>query len=222
MIKNLDFLGSRYLYLLITLVAYFLLGSLFSADHYANIVLGFIFLLIFIFCFKIAISDQRALYTVAVLGLLALSGNVYLDLIGLNYFVILSHFIIIVIFMSLITASVIYSVTKHSSITADTLLGAICGYLLIGFTWTFIYLTIDTLNASAFSDHIQYFSFDHKVQSYIYYSFVTLTTTGYGDIYANSAAARSWSWVEAVVGQIYLAVWISQLVSLHIIQKLRN
>jgi voltage-gated potassium channel Kch len=50
-----------------------------------------------------------------------------------------------------------------------------------------------------------------------YFSFVTLTTIGYGDIVPRSAAGRIFASLEAVMGQIYLAVLVARLVGLHII-----
>jgi voltage-gated potassium channel Kch len=56
----------------------------------------------------------------------------------------------------------------------------------------------------------------------IYFSLVTLTTLGYGDIVPTAAAARMLAAVEAVVGQLYLAVLVARLVGLHIAQARRN
>ena len=54
---------------------------------------------------------------------------------------------------------------------------------------------------------------NYSSQVFIYYSFVTLTTVGYGDITALSTPARTLSWVEAMTGQLYLAVLIAGLIS---------
>ena len=54
---------------------------------------------------------------------------------------------------------------------------------------------------------------------YLYYSFVTLSTLGYGDITPVSAPTRVLSWFEAVTGELYLAVLIARLVGLHIVHS---
>ena len=54
---------------------------------------------------------------------------------------------------------------------------------------------------------------------FVYYSMVTLTTLGYGDITPLSASARALAAMEALVGQIYLTVIIARLVGLHMQQK---
>ena len=58
-----------------------------------------------------------------------------------------------------------------------------------------------------------------EIGPFIYYSFVTLTTLGYGDTIPLIPPARSFSFVEAVIGQIYLAVLIARLVGLHIVHS---
>ena len=58
-------------------------------------------------------------------------------------------------------------------------------------------------------------SLDEGLWIFYYYSFVTLTTVGYGDILALTKAARALSSLEAITGQLYLAIMISRLVGLH-------
>ena len=54
--------------------------------------------------------------------------------------------------------------------------------------------------------------------AFIYYSFVTLTTLGYGDITPLSAFARTFAWMEAVVGQLFLAVLVARMVGLRLLE----
>jgi hypothetical protein len=58
--------------------------------------------------------------------------------------------------------------------------------------------------------------------NFVYYSFVTQTTLGYGDITPITAPARSLSLLEAVIGQLYVAVLIARLVGIHIAQSSRE
>lgn len=96
-------------------------------------------------------------------------------------------------------------------VTADTLSSAISGYFLLGILWAFLYGVLHTLQPGSFRgldtpDAPQLF----------YFSFVTLTTLGYGDIVPVTDAAETAAVFEAVVGQLYLAVMIARLVGLHI------
>jgi hypothetical protein len=57
------------------------------------------------------------------------------------------------------------------------------------------------------------------IWNFYYYSFVTLTTMGYGDILGVTKSARSLSILEAITGQLYLAIMISRLVGLYVSQS---
>ncbi|MFV0333201.1 MAG: potassium channel family protein [Tropicimonas sp.] len=90
----------------------------------------------------------------------------------------------------------------------DTLLGAIFGYLLLGLTWALLYVHIDLWQPGAFAlpEGSEVWS------SMLYYSLVTLTTVGYGDITPLSPAARMAAGFEAVVGVLYIAVMVGSIV----------
>lgn len=162
-----------------------------------------------------------AVLIISVLAAITLIGYwlVYLAIPYLHFYIYISHFIINVLFLGTITFFVLSSVTRDKHITANTLLGAICGYLLLGLTWSYVYMAMVSLNPNAFSDHVVTQTVRQQAEHFTYYSFVTLTTLGYGDITPVSSLARTFSWLEAVTGQVYLAVWISQLVGLQVAQK---
>jgi hypothetical protein len=81
------------------------------------------------------------------------------------------------------------------AVTADTIAGAICAYLLLGVVWAFAFSLVELAHPGAF--------------------LVTLSTVGYGDIVPVVSSARMLAVLEAVTGQIYLAVLIGGLVGLH-------
>ncbi len=58
--------------------------------------------------------------------------------------------------------------------------------------------------------------------TFIYYSFVTLTTLGYGEITPASHWSRTLAWTEAVIGQLFLAILVARLVGLHIVHSARD
>ncbi|MBE9029588.1 two pore domain potassium channel family protein [filamentous cyanobacterium LEGE 11480] len=104
-------------------------------------------------------------------------------------------------------------------VTVDTIRGSICVYLLIGFIWAFLYGIVASLDAQAFSTSIL-----NATSSYgeiIYFSFVTLTTLGYGDILPVSPIARMLANLEAIVGQLYPSILIAILVSNYTAEKLK-
>ena len=94
-------------------------------------------------------------------------------------------------------------------VTADTVKGGISVYLLIGFAWALLYGTVTTLDPNAFSQSL--LLQDSYLKAF-HFSFTTLTTLGYGDIVPVSEVALVLTNLEAILGQIYPAVFIAVLV----------
>ena len=93
----------------------------------------------------------------------------------------------------------------------DRLFGAIVLYLLLGLIWGVVYATLGTHTQGSFAGNPDSAA---GLSAWIYFSFVTLTTVGYGDITPVAMGARSLAILEALVGQLYPAVIIARLVSL--------
>jgi hypothetical protein len=109
------------------------------------------------------------------------------------------------------------SVFGKGRMTTDRTAGAIAVYLLLGLLWALTYGLISAGNPDAFKG-LEPFSLDQPgaQQDFIYFSFVTLTTLGYGDMSPVSSGAKTLAWFEAIFGQLFLAVTIARLVSLEI------
>jgi len=106
-------------------------------------------------------------------------------------------------------------VFSPGTVTFDRILGAVVLYVLIGVVWAeacqLISIRVPGAYAGIAHDSS---SIDHS--SWIYFSFVTLTTVGYGDITPVAHAARSLAILEALIGQLYPAIVLARLVSLHV------
>lgn len=212
-------LKSKFFYLFIILILFFISNPFLGDNRPSDAVLFVIFSLVMLFSLYVVSNKKIIMYFTVLFAILSYCTYYYVIWIhpdDLSYFI---HFIFNLIFLSLVTFSILYSVYQQKNIDADTLFGAICGYLLIGLTWTYIYLVIVSVDPTSFSIHLHADGTRSRVDHFIYYSFVTLTTTGYGDILALTSMSRTFSWLEAVLGQVYLAVWISQLVGLSILHK---
>jgi hypothetical protein len=105
-----------------------------------------------------------------------------------------------------------------SSLTFDSIFGAACGYLFLGLGWGVCHTMIEGLHPSSFEVSQSLRSAGdagHLPPDVLtYYSFVTLTTVGYGDVIPASATTRTFAWIEAITGQFYLAVIVAGLVSM--------
>jgi voltage-gated potassium channel len=101
-------------------------------------------------------------------------------------------------------------------VSGDTLRGAVCVYVLLGIGWAIAYRFVNYLEPDAFSIADHFVDQDRSLALHIYFSFVTLTTLGYGDISPISPIARTLAWLEAFAGQVYIAITIARLVSMYI------
>lgn len=121
------------------------------------------------------------------------------------------------LFFSVIWVMILIHVLKSRRVTTDTLFGAICVYLLIGIGWGLLYVALEMLQPGSFSADPAIEQADaSKVSYFTYYSFVTLTTLGFGDITPLSHIARTTTYLEAIIGQLYIAVLIARLVGVHL------
>jgi hypothetical protein len=127
------------------------------------------------------------------------------------------------LFFVAVAGKIIQSILVTQELTLDSIFGAICGYLLLGVACALTYATIYAANPDTFqlghSVRQQMAQADYSRSVFIYYSFVTLTTVGYGDVIPVSTPARTLSWVEAMTGQLYLAVLVAGLISALVARK---
>ncbi|HUY28858.1 MAG TPA: potassium channel family protein [Candidatus Binataceae bacterium] len=130
-------------------------------------------------------------------------------------------------FLGFVTAGVMKQVLHPGRVTYDTISGALCAYFLIGVMWAFAYLAVELWWPGAFTltGNVALASLaktHEELQRLIYYSFVTLTTLGYGDVIPSNGPARAVSALEAIVGQMYVAILVARLVALHILHSERE
>lgn len=118
--------------------------------------------------------------------------------------------IIYALFFGSAAVLILRRILQASRVTMDIVRGGVCVYLLLGYFWALLYSIIYTLDASSFSSEILTEGSYLKV---LYYSFVTLTTLGFGDIVPVTEIASVFTILEALVGQIYPAIFIALLVS---------
>ena len=94
---------------------------------------------------------------------------------------------------------------------SERIFGAIVLYLLIGLMFAVTYAFVAQIAPAAFEEHTRMVS---AFSEWVYFSFVTLTTVGFGDITPLTRAARALTILEALIGQLYPAIIIARLVSL--------
>jgi hypothetical protein len=111
-------------------------------------------------------------------------------------------------------------VSRERTVSVDAVAAALCGYLVAGAAFGHVYSLIDEIAPESFG------GLDRskgQVETHVlltYFSFITLTTVGYGDITPRGDTARAVAMVEAVTGQFYLAVLVADLVGKRVAQAL--
>ena len=123
------------------------------------------------------------------------------------------HFLLGLLFFLLILGVILRHLFTASEVTTDVIIGSACAFVLFGIVWAYIYYLLELVHPDSFKAP-NYASNDH-LWDFIYYSFVTLTTLGYGDMLAITNQARGLSVLEAIVGQLYLAIMVARLVGMH-------
>jgi len=124
---------------------------------------------------------------------------------------------VLALYASFFLVSIVVLIGRISSrriVTADTIKGGLSVYFLIGIFFNLVYLIVLQFNPNAFAN------IENADADCFYFSFVTLTTLGYGDIVPVSSYAKALAILEAFIGQVYLAVFVAQLVGMRLAERL--
>ena len=205
---------NNFLYLLIALVA-ILFSSAVADDFPGSLgedlfsLVSLLMLIVGIKSLRYEVSIRRIAYTlVVILGGLTLLWRFYPG--RITALLILVTFLLI--FVSAFKLSV-RQILFEGRVDANKIIGSLSLYLLIGLIWTILYLMLLTFDPSAFHG-IEVSGWRTLFSRVAYYSFVTLTTLGYGDISPANHMAEFFAYMEAVVGVFYMAIFVSSLINL--------
>jgi len=125
---------------------------------------------------------------------------------------------VVLVFFFLTCLIVVYDVLLGGHININRLVGAACIYLLSGALWGIVYFLLSVVSPGSFAG-ITGETWSEQLNEFTYHSFVTLTTLGYGDVTPALPVARTFSYIEAVLGQLYLTVLVAALVGIHIANR---
>lgn len=205
----------RFLLLLFSLLAAVVVGPLFENSRFGQYLqLNFLTL---VFVSSIYTNwNRRVMFWVV--GVAATIG------IGLHWgalffpgdSVSIAKYVVGFLFLGLTAFILLKSIFVEYQAKPDALLGAACVYLLLGFMWALGYSALMYIENAPF-----YFpEFDlgsdnpPHLSTFLYFSFVTMSTLGYGDIIPTTALSRTLAWMQSVTGQFYLAVLVAYLVNM--------
>jgi hypothetical protein len=170
----------------------------------------------------LAVSDRRSVLLIAlVLAIPAIAGR------WINHFrpdlvhpaVFLTAALVLVAF---VVVNLLRFVWRAPSVNIEVLCASISAYLMLGLMWTMAYWLVDRLTPGAFAFNTNAGRQSMNGFNAFYFSFVTLSTVGYGDITPVSKVARMLAAMEAMTGLLYVAVLIARLVALYSTPKSRD
>ena len=122
--------------------------------------------------------------------------------------------------VGIIVVGIVRGILTLRDVSANAVLSAACGYLLLGLLWSAVYGLTEIAFTGSFTDQGRAIrEIDDPLREMVYYSYVTLTTLGYGDVVPQLPMARSLAVLEAVSGQLYMAILVAGLVGRYASQK---
>ena len=120
--------------------------------------------------------------------------------------------IVSLLMVSLAPIAIVHGLIRHfreeGRVTVQTMFGVLCIYLLLGSLFAFAYGILDAVGSAPFFAQID----SGGTSDYLYFSFSTLTTTGYGDLTAGTDLGRSFAITEQLLGQIYLVTVVAVII----------
>ena len=222
------YLSGRYIWLMSTLFALTiggpLVGSLGIVDYFyvGDVLVVLVLTVAAVTFFDSKLSSWLIIMLAlggAACGIIAripAEASVTMEVIGLCFETVLLFYIILLISGDVFTTD---------KVDADTICGSVSVYLLLGAAFGAIYSIVHLLDPQGFSGLEPSFASDPSLgpnRALMYYSFVTLTTLGYGDIAPVNSFARAAANVEAIFGQLYLTVLVARLVGQHLAMSMQS
>ncbi len=208
-----------YIHLVVVILLYLLVSPAVESFPHLKIIY-YLFLIAILLAGLLALHQSNAHTLLAAILALPMTGLVLLSYFYQTPPAILAANIANALFILYIIITILKFVFSRRSITSQVIFAALAVYLLIGVFWSLCYsiMAIFVPNAFRFpnTNHLP------MISDFIYLSFVTITTLGYGDITPVSNTARSMAFVEALIGQIYMTVLIAWLVGIFVSERIQK
>jgi len=215
-VQDSSFKRANFRQLLAALLAFLILSPLAQIlfPNSAAIIVNFTFTITIVIGVWSLIDDRK--WFLFGLGLAAFS--LLLALLEFFYsseFIYIASILVLLFFLINSLVLAIKHILFGPKIDMNKIVGSITIYLLIGIIWALLYGLVEVLIEGSFSGNLLSVG-GSRFWDLIYFSFVTLTTLGYGDILPMNTYARTLAYMEAIVGQFYIAILVASLVGAHL------
>jgi hypothetical protein len=209
------FAPRKYLLLLISLMAALLVIPFLEGLRGERLIFDVLVTVVFLAAFRVIFADVRLKGVAFLLGVPTLVGlwtGYMLPDVPPRFVEALFH-VLAAVFFGVGIAALLRAVQREKDVSSDALFAALSGYILLGMLFGHMYSMVDNLQQPAFNGmNAAGGNEGNRHMILTYYSFITLTTVGYGDVTPACAAARSLAITEAITGQFYLAVLVAELI----------
>ena len=215
MLRRLKFRRFSTVQLLIALALFFIWAPFVEEIEGGELIVSGLFSLVLL-AGIVAVADRKRVLVIAiVLAIPAIAGrwinHFRPDLIPPAVFLVAG-----LILIAFVVGNLLRFVLRAPSVNTEVLCASISAYLMLGLMWTMAYWLVDQLTpGGAFSFNTNTGTRSMNGFTGFYFSFITLSTVGYGDITPVSRIARWLAAMEAMTGLLYVAVLIARLVSLY-------
>lgn len=208
--------GSSRLWLLVSLLASLLVLPLLEESQIGRAPLLVGLTITIVFAAYVASATLRLLIVVLVVITIPTAwATLFLD----SKALFITHCVLGSLFFWLVGGAIVVLSIKSRVVTIDAVFGAISAYFLFGLAWALSYWAIYVISPDSISFPEEGMSTGGAAvqvanfSDFIYYSFVTMSTLGFGDVTPLGRIVRTLTWIQAVTGQFYGAVIIAWLVS---------
>lgn len=213
--------GYRFLFLslLALLVAYPVLSSPDRVTPWIDVIVY----LVLVAGVLAAGSNRLQLAIAGMLGILTFAFFYLADALAADWIVVAS-FVFGIAFFGYLAVRILRDILLYRhKVTGEMIYGALAVYLIVGVAFAFAYQLFDFLDANAFENSgLLAGSSIQAFEGFLYFSFVTMTTLGFGDITPKSPQAGAFVNAQAIIGQMYLAVLVARLVGLQITHQIEE
>jgi voltage-gated potassium channel len=204
--------GNSFRNLLFLLMLYIVVGPfLIPYPSLAVIAHGILTFSLFLAIYTVQKKQSQRPYVMGVLApLLVLYWLAMYDVVE---FSLQGTYVLFLAYYGLLIYSYVLQIRQSTRVTKNVLFASFCLYLMIGLFWGALYGLLNTIQPGAYSGALLENADKGVIHVFNYFSLITLTTLGYGDITPQSPGAASICQVEAVIGQFFTAVLVAWLVS---------
>ena len=177
---------------------------------------------------RLVAMHRRWLVAAVVLGLSGTLLKISSALWEVETLYVMSELLLLVFYL-LLSAMILMHIARSHRVSMDSVMGAACVYLVMGFIWAKLFILVEWFQPGSFNlsplisegsgrAHLA----TPEAGQLTYLSFITLTTVGYGDLTPIKPAARMLAMLEGLAGQLYVAIMIARLVALQVSQNIRS